>query len=147
MGLQNERGMCVPMPLNDGRLSMTIERRSHPRTSLRVPIFLLPPDCTVPLRTETENVGIDGFFCYTEHLFSPGDCVKFLLFLPSAAATESQSSIGVCVHGEAEIIRVTVGPTNAGYGVGYRFNTYRVRSESDAVATEEAVTRVLKLDW
>jgi hypothetical protein len=147
MCLQNEREMCVAIPLNSGRLSMTIERRRHPRTNLRVPVFLLPSDSTVLLRTETENVGIDGFFCCTEHFFAPGDCVRFLLFLPSAAATESQCPMGVCVHGEAEIIRVTVGATNAGYGVGYRFNTYRVRSDSDAVATEEAVARALMSDW
>src|SRR3954453_15345988 len=87
--------------------SMLIERRSCPRTELRVPLYLLPSGASLPVRTETENVGVDGFFCYSKHFFSPGERIKFLLLLPSAPV-DSGSGSGIRVAGHAEITRVSV---------------------------------------
>jgi hypothetical protein len=122
---------------------MTIERRSHPRTNLHVPLFLLPPESSVPIQTETENIGIDGLFCYIKYLFSPGTSIKFLLVLPPAA-TQPQSVAGICVHGEAEITRVSVGPAQSIYGVGARLSTYRVLPDSDSLALDEIVATILQ---
>ena len=123
---------------------MTTDRRSCARTNLRVPLFLLPLGSSVPIRTETENVGIDGLFCYVSHLFSPGDRVRFLLFLP-AAARELQSAAGMSVHGEVQIVRITVGPLPCTYGVGCRLTSYRVIPNSDALTIEELSDTVFEM--
>jgi len=123
---------------------MTTERRSYARTNLRVPLFLLPIGSSVPIRTETENVGIDGLFCYVRHPFSPGDHARFLLFLP-AAAREPQSATGMCVHGEVQIVRITVGPSQCTYGVGCRLTSYRVLPNSAALTLEELSDTVFEV--
>jgi hypothetical protein len=124
---------------------MTFERRTHARTNLRVPLFLVPMGSAVPIRTETENVGTDGFFCYSGHLFSPGDRLRFLMFLP-AAAREPQSPTGMCVHGEAQIIRVTLGPLDASYGIGCRLSRYGVLPKSELRTPDEALATLLEVD-
>jgi hypothetical protein len=124
---------------------MTTERRSYGRTNLRVPLFLLPMGSSVPIRTETENVSINGFFCYTRYFFSPGDRLKFLLFLP-AAAREPQSATGMCVHGEVQIIRVAVGLSQGTYGIGCRLSSYRVLPESDLLSLDELLAAAFEAD-
>ncbi len=125
---------------------MNLERRTHTRTNLRVPIFLLPKDRTIPIRTYTENIGIDGFFCSTEYLFSPGDRVRFLLFLPPAA-TEPQSTVGFCVQGEAEVTRVSIGAMHEGYGVGCGLRAYKVVPDLDVLSADEEVVNILQSNW
>ncbi len=141
MGCETNLELAAAKRLSYERPSMTIERRNHPRTNLRLPVFLLPRDSAFPIRTQTENIGVDGFFCSTEYPFSLGDRVKFLLFLPPAA-TEPQSTIGMCVHGEAEITRVSIGP-HATYGVGCGLSAYRVIPDSEVLSADEAVAEIL----
>lgn len=125
---------------------MTTERRSYGRTNLRVPVFLLPMGSSVSIRTETENVGVEGFFCYVRCLFSPGDRLKFLMVLPSAAR-ESQSATGMCVHGEIEVVRVVVGPSHSTYGIGCRLCSYRILPESDLLNLDELLATVSQVDY
>jgi hypothetical protein len=144
-GLFNKSDARVIQPIQVAQDSlMTPERRSYARTNLRVPLFLLPMGSSVPIRTETENVGIDGLFCYVRHLLSPGDRVRFLLFLP-AAARVPQSEKGMCVHGEVQVVRVTVGPSQYTYGVGCRLTSYRVLPKSDALTFEEVLNTVFDM--
>jgi hypothetical protein len=121
---------------------MLTERRSCPRAELRVPLYLLSPGASVPIRTETENVGVDGFFCYSKFFFSPGERVKFLMLLPSAPV-ESDPSFGIRVGGEAEITRVSVGPVHLNYGVACRLRSYHVLPASDLLPADEILISML----
>lgn len=121
---------------------MSVEHRMHGRTNLRVPLFLLPEGAATPIHTQTENVGVDGFYCNTTHLFSPGEIVKYLLFLPPAAS-EPLACAGVCVQGEAEVVRISIGPSPGEYGVGYRSRAYRILPDSDLLTNGEAIPAIL----
>lgn len=123
---------------------MCIERRSCPRAELRVPLYLLPSGSSVPIRTETENVGVDGFFCYSRHFFSPGERVKFLLLLPSAPG-DAASTLGIQVGGEAEITRVSVGPLHLNYGVACRLRSYHVLPSSTLLPVDEILSTMTGL--
>jgi len=120
---------------------MFIERRSCPRTELRVPLYLRPSGASTPIRTETENVGVDGFFCYSKHFFSPGEQIKFLLLLPSAPL-DSASSSGIRVGGEAEVTRVSVGPVPLNYGIAFRLWSYHVLPASDLLSADEVLSNI-----
>jgi len=122
---------------------MTTERRRYARSNLRLPLFLFPIGSAVPLRTQTENVGLDGLFCYTQHLFSPGDRLGAFLFLP-AADGQSQAPRGMCLHAEVQIIRVTIGPLHSHYGIGCRLNGYRVLPQPDLHTLETVLGTVLE---
>ena len=124
---------------------MTAERRSYARTNLRVPLFLLPMKSSVPVRTETENVGTNGFFCYSEYLFSPGENLKFLLFLP-AAANDPGFPMGMCVYGEVQVIRVVIMPLRCTYGIGCHMINYRILPEPGLLSLDELVATVFETD-
>jgi hypothetical protein len=100
---------------------------------------------SVPIRTETENVGTNGFFCYSEYLFSPGENLKFLLFLP-AVAKDPQLPMGMCVHGEAQVVRVAIGPSHRTYGIGCHLISYRILPEPDLLSLDELLATVFETD-
>lgn len=109
---------------------MTSERRAQSRSNLRAPLFLLRAGCTIPLRAETENVSMDGFFLYVHEPFAPGEQLRFLLFLP-APARRAPDAKTVGLQGVAEVTRVVTSPSRSEFGIGCRLLTYRVLPNVD----------------
>ncbi len=114
---------------------MIIERRDQSRSNLRVPLLLLAHGWPVPLRTETDNVSMDGFFCHTQEVFAPGDRLRFLLLLP-APARDSEPAKATCLQGTAEVVRVVACASGTDFGIGCRLSNYRVVTNID-LASEE----------
>jgi len=113
---------------------MITERRVQSRSNLRVPLLLLANGWSVPIRTETENLSMDGFFCHTEELFAPGDRLQFLLLLP-AAARNSDAKV-TCLQGAAEVVRVRASAPERDYTIGCRLSGYRVITKFDPASEE-----------
>ncbi len=113
---------------------MITERRVQSRSNLRVPLLLLAQGWALPVRTETENVSMDGFFCRTRELFAPGDRFKFLLLLP-AAARDSDAKI-TCLQGTAEVVRIRSSAPGGEYAIGCRMSAYRVINNFDPASEE-----------
>ena len=123
---------------------MATERRNQPRTNLRVPLYLLPEGAEVPIQTETEDLSLEGFYCYTERPFSPGESLKFLMLLPPA--TKSSLAIGgICLQGCVQVIRLTV-TGDMRYGLGCRLVSYRVLSNSEFLTPENITATLLESD-
>lgn len=114
---------------------MTTERRGQSRTSLRVPLLLLPYGWLRPIQTETENVSMDGFFCRTREAFVPGDRLKFLLLLPNAVK-DSEPARATCLQGIAEVVRVVAGASGHSFSIGCRLSDYRVLTNPELSAVE-----------
>lgn len=104
-----------------------------------MPLFLVRSGSSVALRTETENVTMDGFFCYVKELFSPGERLSFLLLLPAAADRPPQATY---LKGEVEVIHL-IADSN-GCGMGCRLTHYRVLSDSDLPSTEEILDALIE---
>jgi hypothetical protein len=121
---------------------MLIERRSHTRSNLHVPLFLFPAGSTEPVRTETENIAIDGFFCFCSHPFSPGDHITFLLLLPNAGNSAKTSKVYLC--GEVEVVRISIRAIPNGYGVGCRIASYGVLPDCDSLDLDQALAAVIE---
>jgi hypothetical protein len=124
---------------------MSIERRTHPRTNLHVPVFLFPAGATTPVRTSTENVSSDAFFCCCEYPFSPGEHVKFLLLLPDAQKSP-KADWGMYIGGGAEVIRVSVTPVPGSWGVAFRIRSYRVLPDSGLLTLDGALAAMAEGD-
>ena len=123
---------------------MTTERRSHPRTHLRVPLFLLPKGSTVPIRTETEDLSMEGFYCYTEHRFLPGECLQFVMLLPPA--TRNPLTLGgLCLQGCVQVVRFTL-TSDARYGMGCHLKEYRVLPNPELLTPEFITSTLLASD-
>lgn len=113
---------------------MTSERRTQSRSDLRVPLFLLAPGWHAPIQTETENLSMDGFYCYAPKALAPGEHVRFLLFLP--AATREPEGATTCIQGAAEVVRVATEASRTDFGIGCRVTNYRVLSNVDIRSDE-----------
>ncbi len=111
-------------------LRMTSERRAQSRSNLRAPVFVLRAGCTTALRTETEDVSMDGFFFYTHEPFAPGERLHFLLFLPAPARSAADAKT-VGLQGLAEVTRVVTSPLRSEFGIGCRLVSYRVLPNID----------------
>lgn len=114
---------------------MVQERRGQPRSNLRVPLLLLAQGWSVPTRTETQNLSKEGFFCHTPQVFAPGERLKFLLVLPTAA-TVSEFARGTGLQGTAEVIRVLARAADGDFSIACRLSGYRVVTDID-LASEE----------
>jgi len=123
---------------------MPTERRSHPRTHLRVPLFLLAKGATVPIRTETEDLSREGFYCYTEHQFLPGECLQFVMLLPPATRNPLSPG-GLCLQGCVEVVRFTL-TSDARCGMGCHLTTYRVIANPELLTPEFITAALLASD-
>jgi hypothetical protein len=93
----------------------------------------------------TENIAIDGFFCYCRYPFSPGDRLKFLLLLP-ATDDHSRTGTGMYLCGHVEVVRVTVDGSQRGSGIGCRITGYSVLPDSDSLSLEQAFTEMIGME-
>jgi hypothetical protein len=106
---------------------MTLDRQ---RTPLRFPLSLFPIGTSEPVETQTEEVGMDGFFCYTRRLFVPGELFEFALLLSAGAGIPI--TVQPCyMRGVAEVIHVTVESSGWAFGIDCRVSSYRVSSAAD----------------
>ena len=115
---------------------MIQEHRSRPRTNLHAPLFLLPGGTSVLTETQTENVSMNGFFCYTDQLFPPGERLRFLLKL-SPSGGETNVGKSVYLDGVAEVVHVKVGSLSRRFGLGCRVDGYRVLPQTDFSGRED----------
>ena len=121
---------------------MATERRNQPRTNLRVPLYLLPKGATVPIQTETEDLSLEGFYCYTERFFTPSEYCQFLMLLPPA--TKSSLSLGgICLQGSVQVVRLTV-TADLKYGLGCHLVSYRVLSNPELLTPEGILSALLE---
>jgi hypothetical protein len=120
---------------------MTNERRSRPRTNLRTPLFLIAPECSELIETQTENIGMDGFFCCCRCLLPPGTRLRFLLKL-SPASVDTLPTQSVYLEGLAEVVHVSSTASVEGFGLGCHFTGYRVLPE-EAIGSREDLAALL----
>lgn len=122
---------------------MNTDRRSHIRINLRLQLFLVSSGASIPIRTETENVSMDGFLFHSEQIFPPGECLHFLLVLPGAAGI-MQSARVTCLKGAVEVVRVTASASGPGFGIGCRMSNYGVLLNPDLSTDEQIVASFRK---
>jgi hypothetical protein len=106
-----------------------------------MPLFLVRSGSPVAIRTETENVTMDGFFCYVQELFSPGERLRFLLLLPAAEKGPQPLKV-MYLKGTAEVVHMTADGTRC--GMGCRLDGYRVLADSALSTTEEILAALIQ---
>jgi len=121
---------------------MITDRRIQARANLRTPLVLLRGGCAEPIGTETENVSVEGFFCYVNILLSPGERLHFLLELPPWPSDTCDSAV-VYIQGTAEVMRVCARDSLVALGVGCHVKNYRVLKVSETFARESVLSDFL----
>lgn len=85
---------------------------------------------------------MEGFYCYAEQRFLPGDCLQFIMLLPPT--TKNPLTIGgLCLHGTVQVARFTL-TADARYGIGCHLTSYRVLACPDVVTEEFVVSTLLE---
>lgn len=121
---------------------MDIDLRSHTRVNLRLPLFLISCASSSTIRSETEDVSMDGFFFCSAQMFSPGECLEFLLVLPGVAVA-LQPTRAMCLKGSVEVVRMTAFAGGSEFGIGCRMTSYRVIMNSDLLTSDEILATLL----
>jgi hypothetical protein len=80
---------------------------------------------------------MDGFFCYTQEAFAPGERLKFLLLLPGPTR-DCEPAKTTCLQGTAEVVRVVACPSGNEFGIACRLSGYRVVKDFHLVSEELA---------
>ncbi len=95
------------------------------------------------IRTETEEVNMEGFFCYCKEAFTLGEQLQFVLKLPSATC-QAQAADIVYLSGLAQVVLISACDSIGKLGVGCQVKQYRVMSKEDLRSHEEAVRNFLQ---
>jgi hypothetical protein len=98
---------------------MTGERRRRSRFKLRYEIQLCRMDDHVIVKTETDNLSVDGFYCTSDEPFSPGDRLDCEVFLPVDDTGSRRPNL--VLHRRVRVLRVEVRGLEPGFGVACRF--------------------------
>ena len=81
----------------------------------------------------TQSFNREEFAFYSERPFSIGERVRFLALLPDPLA-RSDSSKGLCLDGEAEIVRIDAYESASKLGVFCRIHGYRIAKSEQITA-------------
>jgi hypothetical protein len=98
---------------------MTGERRLRPRLGLRCGIQLCRVGDLVIVKTKTDNLSVEGFYCISDEAFAPGDRLECNVFIP--ADDTGFRGPHVVLRRLARVVRVEVRGLNPGFGIACQF--------------------------
>ena len=101
------------------------ERRKYQRMALHWAVRLKRPSSDVYLRTETQDLTTDGFYCWLPEAFEPGEVLECMIELPSSKTTPALRTL----YGRATVLRVKHTRDDM-YGVACQLEDYSLAAGS-----------------
>ena len=98
---------------------MTGERRRRSRFKLRCGIQLCRVDDHVIVKTQTDNLSVEGFYCTSDEPLSPGDLLECEVLLARSGTSFQGPSL--VLHRRVRVLRVEIRGLEPGFGVACRF--------------------------
>src|SRR5579864_5404526 len=98
---------------------MTGERRRRSRFKLRCGIQLSRVGDHVIVKTQTDNLSVEGFYCTSDEPFSPGDRLECEVFL--CGNSTGFPGPNLVLHRRVRVLRVEVRGLEPGFGVACQF--------------------------
>jgi hypothetical protein len=102
-----------------------LDRRSHPRLRLALPVVLFRPGGADRIETTTEDVSCDSLSFVSDHPFSPDDRLECELLIPGDALSSVPEDDLHLRCGVRVVRAVTKGP-QLGFGVACRLEDYTI---------------------
>ena len=100
---------------------MNGERRRRPRLKVRCGLHLSRVNNHIVVRTETEDLNSEGFYCTSDRPFSPGEQLECELLIPVKEAGVDGTSL--VLRRRAKVVRVEIRGIQAGFGLACQFET------------------------
>lgn len=104
------------------------DRRHRPRLKLTYPLHLYRAGEAFRTETTTEDLSCEGFFCFTDSLFSPTETLECELLIPAEEQGE-QAEHDILLHCRAQVVRVVLQADNVTFGVACRLSDYTIDRE------------------
>lgn len=101
------------------------DRRRRPRLRLTYPLRLHRPGDTSQIETKTEDISCEGFFCITDHMFSPREFLECELVILGAELREPLER-DMVLRCRAEVVRVVPRAGETVFGVACRLADYTI---------------------
>jgi hypothetical protein len=105
------------------------DRRRRPRLRLAYPVRLRHLGDEEPVETKTEDLSCEGFFCISDHLFSPHETVECELVIPSGEPCQPVPEHDIVLRCRAEVVRVVPAGPGGMFGVACRLADYFIDQE------------------
>lgn len=119
----DEAVMMLPMLSSND----TPDRRRRRRLRLAYPLRLYRSGEASRTETKTEDISCEGFFCVTNHPFSPFETLECELLIP--VQEEGQPEYDIILRCQAQVVRVVQRVDDAAFGIACRLSDYTIRSE------------------
>lgn len=100
-----------------------IERRRRERLGLHWAVRLTKGGQHAPVKSKTENISSEGFYCLCQELFTTGEELVCTLEVPSQTQTDRACLLLEC---RVRVVRVESNPTSSLFGVGFHIEDYSV---------------------
>lgn len=107
-----------------GGASSTVERRRRLRANLRLEVQFFKQDGIKPIRTRTENVSSEGFYCLAGGRFTPGERLECLITIPAMHPEDPTDAL--VLRCRVQVVRVELPAAGGFSGVGCRIEEYSV---------------------
>lgn len=106
-------------------LESGVGRRSHPRLRLALPLVLFRPEESDRIKTKTEDVSCDSFYCVSDQPFSPDDRLECELLIPGDELSSAPED-DLCLRCRVRVVRVVEQGSQFGFGVACRLEDYTI---------------------
>ena len=129
MAVDHTHGTRVVLPYDNAGMQRSEvkmppfkERRRRSRMDLHWPVCLNRSGRTEPVRSSTENISSDGFYCLCQEPFVAGEQLECLLSIPPHARREDAPWLVL----ECKVRVVRVNTDRDVFGVGFQIESYSV---------------------
>ncbi len=102
------------------------DRRRNPRVRLQCPVVLWDPGEGSVLRTSTDNISCEGFYCSTPRSFDIGTRLEALLEVPCDGLSGNGSGGNLVLQCDVHVVRIDQKRSGAAFGVAFEIESFMV---------------------
>ena len=111
---------------SSGTSGVTRDRRGSPRVRLRCPVILWDPTEGSVLRTNTDNISSDGFYCPSTEPYGVGTRLEALLEVPCDSLPDHDGHPNLVLQCRVQVIRIDMEPRNLAFGIAFQIESFSV---------------------
>jgi len=106
------------------------DRRGNVRVRMQCPVVLWDPDEGSVLRTNTDNISCEGFYCRCSTRYRVGARLEALLEVPCDGLPGHADRRNLVLHCQVQVIRVDLKRRGVAFGVGVEIESFAVPATS-----------------
>lgn len=106
------------------------DRRRHPRVRLCYLLRLFRAGHSVGIKTQTEDLSCDGFYCISDRPILPNERIECELLIPGGERPGDPWDSDLVLRCRAEVVRVVSDPPDSTFGVACRLEGYTLNRKS-----------------